>query len=243
MFFVNIINTRNYLGGFMRKFLLSLLILFSFISVDASVGGSASNIKIENIEVEAKENIGYNEELTISYSINPRDAKNLNLVWDVIGIKKGVTVEFVTGKNTSVSDGEVVLKVNNALDTSVTLTLRAKQNGKILSSTKLIVETKEETINRIATEVNDLILGLDEKVNKYTYEDNLEKIEKIDKLLEGNQDVEDAIDSKLLKKYETVKKSVNEFDDSSDKTFVIVVSVILVIIFSLLIIWIFKKED
>ena len=38
----------------MKKFLLSLFILFSFISVSASTGTNVSNIKIENIDVETK---------------------------------------------------------------------------------------------------------------------------------------------------------------------------------------------
>lgn len=226
----------------MKKFLLGLFVLFSFVTVSASTGGSVSTIKIENIEVEVKENIGYNEELTVSYSINPRDAKNLNLVWDVTGIKKGITVEFVSGKNTSVSDGEVVLKINNTLDEEVTLTLRAKQNGKVLSTTKLVIETKKETIERVATSVEDLINNLDEKINNDNYEENLENVEKIEELLENNSEVEDALDDELLEKYENVKDAVDEFEPNNN-TFVIVVSVILIIIFGLLIVWIFKKED
>ena len=72
----------------MKKFLLSLLVLFSFVTVSASTNTTVSNIKIENIEVKVQEKIGYNEELEIRYSINPRDAKNLNLVWEVTGTKK-----------------------------------------------------------------------------------------------------------------------------------------------------------
>ena len=227
----------------MKKFLLSLFILFSFISVSASTGTNVSNIKIENIDVEVKENISYNDELSISYSINPRDAKNLKLVWDVTGIKKGITVEFVSGKNTSTADGKIVVKVNNTLDKEVELTLKAKQNGKVVSSTKLVVESKRQTTDRITKEVNDLIGNLDEKINKDNYEENLKNVEKIDDLLENNSEIKDSIESELLKKYETVKESVNTFDVNSNRTFVITVSIILVIIFLILIVWIFKKED
>ena len=227
----------------MKKFLLSLFILFSFISVSASTGTNVSNIKIENIDVEVKENISYNDELSISYSINPRDAKNLKLVWDVTGIKKGITVEFISEKNTSAYEGNIVIKVNNTLDEAVTLTLKARQNGKVLSSTKLVVESKNQTIDRITTEVNELIENLDEKINKDNYEENYDNVEKIDELLENNQEIKDSIESELLKKYETVKESVNTFDVNSNKTFVITVSIILVIIFLILIVWIFKKED
>lgn len=227
----------------MKKFLLSLFILFSFISVSASTGTNVRNIKIENIDVEVKESISYNDELSIPYSINPRDAKNLKLAWSVTGIKKGITVEFVSEKNTSTADGKVVIKVNNTLDEAVTLTLKAKQNGKVLSSTKLIVESKSQTIDRITTEVNELIENLDEKINKDNYEENSKNVEKIDELLDNNLEIKDFIDSELLKKYETVKESVNTFDANSNKTFVITVSVILVIVFLILTIWIFKKED
>lgn len=227
----------------MKKFLLSLFVLFSFITVSASTNATVSNIKIENIEVKVEESIGYNEELEISYTINPRDAENLNLVWEVIGTKKGVTVEFVSSNSTNTSDGTVTIKVNNTLDKDVTLTLRAKQNGKVLSSTKLTIETKEETINRVLEEVNTLINGLDEKINKNNYEKNLEAIEEITDLLESNPEIEDEIEDELLQKYETVKTLVNEYDADSNKTFVLIVSVILVIIFSVLVIWIFMKED
>lgn len=227
----------------MKKFLLSLFILFSFISVSASTGTNVSNIKIENIDVEVKENISYNDELSISYSINPRDAKNLKLVWDVTGIKKGITVEFVSGKNTSTYEGNIVIKVNNTLDEAVTLTLKAKQNGKVLSSTKLVVESKSQTTDRITKEVKGLIENLDEKINKDNYEENLKNVEKIDELLDNNSEIKDSIESELLKKYEAVKESVDTFDVNSNKTFVITISIILVIIFLILIIWIFKKED
>jgi len=227
----------------MKKFLLSLLVLFSFVTVSASTNTAVSNIKIENIEVKVQEEIGYNEELEINYSINPRDAKNLNLVWEVIGTKKGVTVEFVTSNSTNTSDGTIKVKVNNTLEKDVTLTLRAKQNGKVLSSTKLTVETKEETVNRVTTEVTGLINELDEKINRNNYEENLEAIEEITKLLENNPEIKDELEENLLNKYETVKTLVNEYDAESNKTFVLIVSVILVVIFSILVIWIFMKED
>ena len=226
----------------MKKFLLSLFVLFSFITVSASTAGNVSNIKIENIEVKVQEKIGYNEELEISYSINPRDAKNLNLVWDVTGIKKGVTVEFVSSNSTTTADGVVKIKINNTLDKDVTLTLRAKQNGKVLSKTKLVVETKEETVNRLVTEFNALINNLDEKINKDNYDKNLATIKEITELLENNPEIKDELESELLNKYESVKTAVNDYSNNN-KTFVLVVSVILVIIFSILVIWIFMKED
>ena len=227
----------------MKKFLLSLLVLFSFVTVSASTNANVSNIKIENIEVKVQESIGYNEELEISYSINPRDAKNLNLVWEVIGTKKGVTVEFVSSNSTNTADGSVTIKVNNTLDKDVTLTLRAKQKGKVLSSTKLTIETKEETINRVSARVNELISGLDEKINRSNYEENLEAIEEITKLLENNPEIENELEENLLNKYEAVKTLVNDYDESNNKTFVLIVSVILVVVFSILVIWIFMKED
>lgn len=227
----------------MKKFLLSLFVLFSFVTVNASTNATVSNIKIENIEVKVQESIGYNEEIEISYSINPRDAKNLNLVWEVIDTKKGVTVEFVTSNSTNTADGSVTIKVNNTLDKDITLTLRAKQNNKVVSSTKFTVETKEETINRVTTRVSEIINGLDEKINKNNYEENLEAIEEITELLENNPEIEDELDKELLQKYEAVKTLVNEYDVDSNKTFVLIVSVILVVIFSVLVIWIFMKED
>ena len=226
----------------MKKFLLSLLVLFSFVTVSASTNTTVSNIKIENIEVKVSENVGYNEELEIPFSINPRDAKNLNLVWEVTGTKKGVTVEFVSSNSTNSSDGSIKIKVNNTLDKNVTLTLRAKQNGKVLSTTKLVVETKEETFTRLVAEFNALVNNLDEKINRKNYDSNLATIEKITELLEKNPEVKDELDDELLNKYETIKTAVNDYSQNN-KTFVLVVSIILVIIFSVLVIWIFMKED
>lgn len=227
----------------MKKFLLSLFVLFSFITVSASTSGNVSNIKIENIEVKVQEKIGYNEELEINYSINPRDAKNLNLVWEVSGTKKGVTVEFVSSNSSNTSDGTITIKINNTLDKEVELTLKAKQNGKVLSSTKLKVETKEETNTRVISEVTDLINKLDEKITNDNYGDNLDMINEISDLLEKNSEIKDELEDELLEKYETVKTLVNDFDVNGNKTFVLIVSVILVVIFSVLIIWIFLKED
>lgn len=227
----------------MKKILLSFLMLFAFISVNASVNTTTSNVKIESVDVNVQENIGYNEELVVKYSITPRDAKNLNLVWDVTGIKKGVTVEFVGSKNTNTADGEVVLKINNTLDKEVTLTLRAKQNGKVLTSTKLVVETKEETVERVVTEIENLISSLDEKINNKNYDSNKATVEKIEELLKNNALVEESVDSDLLDRYDAISETVNNYEVSNNKSFVLIVSILLIIVFAVLIFWIFKKED
>ena len=82
-----------------------------------------------------------------------------------------------------------------------------------------------------------------QKINRNNYEENLERVEEITKLLENNPEVKDELEENLLNKYEAVKTLVNEYDAESNKTFVLVVSVILVVIFSILVIWIFMKED
>lgn len=228
----------------MKKILLTLLILLGTVSVNASVNSnSTTNVKIENIKVEVKENIGYNEQLIVNYSINPRDAKNLNLAWDVTGIKKGITVEFVGSKNTNSADGEVVLKINNTLDKEVTLTLRAKQNGKVLSSTKLLVETKEETNERVVNEIESLISNLDEKISNKNYEKNKNAVEEIEELLKNNPEVEDLLDDELQEKYQTISETVNNYEVKNNNTIIIIVAVLLIIVFAALIFWIFKKED
>lgn len=228
----------------MKKILLSLVMLFAAFSVNASVTSDKNiNTKIENIKVEVKESIAYNEELKISYSINPRDAKNLNLVWDIVGTKKGVTVEFVGSKNTNSSDGEVVIKINNTLDKEATLTLNAKQNGKVLSSTKLVVESKEETKERVVAEVETLISSLDTEINNKNYEKNKEIVEKIEELLEENTEFKDLIDNELLSQYETISETVNNYQVTNNNLLIIIVVIILIIVFASLIFWIFKKED
>lgn len=224
----------------MKKVLLGIFMLFTLITVDASVSGNVNNIKIENIKVDVKESIGYNEELKVSYSINPRDAKNLKLDWKIEGLKKGITVDFVNGKTTNESDGIITLKVNNTLDKNVVLTLKALQNNKVISTTKLDVETKKTTIERVNKELETLINNLDENLNKENIEENKEDIEKIEELLKNNSEVK--LNDELQSKYEKSKENITNYKEDN-KAFVIGVSAGLVVVFSGLLYWIFKKEE
>jgi len=215
--------------------------LFAFVNVNASVKGSVKDIKIENIDVMVSESVGYNEEVRITYSINPRDAKNLELTWSITGLKKGITAEFVNGNTTKESDGEIVLKVNNTLSEDVVLSLKATQDKKVISTTKLNVETKDNTIERVTKELNDIINNLDENLDKNNYEETKANIEKIDKLLEENPEVKDMLDKDALTKYDEVKTEVSEYKENNNAV-IIGVSVALVLAFSGLLYWIFKKE-
>lgn len=225
----------------MKKVLVFLVALLSVVSVNASMKTNVKNIKIEDVKVEVNENVGYNEELKIKFSINPRDAKNLELNWEVSGLKNGVTATFVNGKTTKESDGEVVLKIENTLDKDVKLTIKATQNKKVYFTKELVVETKNNTIERVTNEVNELIEELDEKVNNKNYDTNKEKIDSIEKLLEKNPEVKDKISSDLLVKYNNAKASVDNYKDN--KNVIIGVSVGLAAVFSGLMYWIFKKEE
>lgn len=227
----------------MRKILFGIMLLFIAIGVNATTNVDVKNVNIENVKVEVNEKIGYNEEINIKYSINPRDASNLNITWSVTGLKKGVTVEFVSDKVTKNSDGEIKLKVNNTTNEEVTLSLIGEQDGKIVNQTKLNVQNKENTLTRVTEEVKNLILKLDEKINNNNYETNKELIEKIQDLLDNNPEIKDSIDEELLTKFEDVKTSVNDYDIDNNKTFVKIVSIVLVVVFSALIFWIFKKEE
>ena len=145
----------------MKKILFGIMLLFIVIGVNATTNVDVKNVNIENVKVEVNEKIGYNEEINIKYSINPRDASNLNITWSVTGLKKGVTVEFVSDKVTKNSDGEIKLKVNNTTNEEVTLSLIGEQDGKIVNQTKLNVQNKENTLTRVTEEVKNLILELD----------------------------------------------------------------------------------
>lgn len=224
----------------MKKILLTIFMLFTVITVDASIKGNVNNIKIENVKVNVKESIGYNEELKVNYSINPRDAKNLKLDWKIEGLKKGITVDFANGKTTNEAEGIITLKVNNTLDKTVVLTLKAVQNNKVISTTKLNVENKNITVERVNKELETLINNLDEKLNKENYEENKEDIEKINELLKNNSEVK--LSDELQSKYENVKENVNNYKENN-KAFVIGVSAGLVVVFSGLLYWIFKREE
>lgn len=225
----------------MKKVLLSLIALFTFVNVNASMKTDVKDVKIENIKVEVNEKVGYNEELKIKFSINPRDAENLNLTWEVSGLKKGITATFVNGKTTNVSDGEVTLKLENTLDKDVKLTLKATQNRKVLYSKDLTIETKNNTIERVTNEVNELIEKLDEKINKNNYDDNKEIVDKIEELLKNNSEVKEKISTDLLTKYDNIKDKVDNYNDN--KNVIIGVSIGLAVVFSGLMFWIFKKEE
>lgn len=227
----------------MKKILFGIMLLFIAVCVNATTNVDVKNVNIENVKVEVNEKIGYNEEINIKYSINPRDASNLNITWSVTGLKKGVTVEFVSNKATKNSDGEIKLKVNNTTNEEVTLSLIGEQDGKIVNQTKLNVQNKENTLTRVTEEVKNLILELDEKINNNNYETNKELIEKIQDLLDNNPEIKDSIDEELLTKFEDAKTSVNDYDIDNNKTFVKIVSIVLVVVFSALIFWIFKKEE
>ena len=137
----------------------------------------------------------------------------------------------------------VKLNLNNTTNEEVTLSLIGEQDGKIVNQTKLNVQNKENTLTRVTEEVKNLILELDEKINNNNYETNKELIEKIQDLLDNNPEIKDSIDEELLTKFEDVKTSVNDYDIDNNKTFVKIVSIVLVVVFSALIFWIFKKEE
>ncbi len=227
----------------MKKILFTVTLLFlSIMSVNASTSANPSKISIENIKITIGKNIGYNEELEVKYSINPSDATNKNLVWSLTGIKKGITAVFVSAKTTTDKEGTVKIQLNNTTSNTVTLKLVVKQNGKTLSTTKLNVESKTQTIDRVVGEVKELISNLDEKINNRNYETNKESINKIDELLTNNEEIKELIDEDLLTKYNNVKEAVAKHEENSEKTFTIVISVVLVAMFITGMFLIFRKE-
>lgn len=225
----------------MRKKLLIIFMMLFAVNVNASTNVKVKNIKIEDVSVTIKDTISYNEEVKVTYTINPNDAKNKALTWEVKGIKKGVKVEFVNGKTTKNASGEVLIKFSNDTEKDVSLTLNVKQNNKVLFTKKLNVQSKENTNNRLVSEVTDLINGIDNKITKNNYESNKSKVLEIGKLLE-NEEVKSLLDSSLLDKYNTALNNVNNYS-SNNNTVTIIISGVLVVVFSLLIYWIFKKED
>lgn len=227
----------------MKKILLGIAILLMAVSVNASTGDKVTNIKIEDIKITMEENIGYSETLEIKYSINPTDASNTNLVWSISGLKTGITANFVNGNETSQSTGVLAIEINNTLDKEVTLKLIAKQNEKTVNTTNLKVETKESTVKRVTGEVEELILDLDEKFNKENYEDNKEILDTIESELEKNEEIEELIDQDLLTRYNDAKDAMNTYEENQNKTFTIVISIVLVAIFVVGMFLIFKKEE
>lgn len=223
----------------MKKVLLFVSMFLLTISVSASTQSKESKIGIENIKVELKENIGYNDEVTFKYSINPIDATNTNLSWEIKKVN-GVNVTFVESKTTE-STGEVTFNVENTTKKSVDLTLYAKQNGKVVSTNKFTVEAKDETLERVTKEVTDAINALDEEITNDNYEEVKETIAEIEKELQ-DEELKSAISEELLTKYENVKAASDEFTPKSN-TLIAIITVALVIIFTGLLFWIFNKED
>ena len=197
-------------------------------------------IKMENVKVEVNEKIGYNEEVKVKYTVNPRDAKDVNLMWSIVGLEDGVTVDFVSSSTTNSSDGEIVLKVNNTLDRDVVLTLKALQKGEVYGKVDLNIQSRANTSERVTKELDELIGSLDEEINNDNYEDNKSIVEKVDKLLRENPDL--RLGDELNNKYLAAKESVNNFKPEN-KGVVIGVSAGLAAAFSGLLYWIFKKES
>ena len=227
----------------MKKILLGIAVLFAALSVNASTGSNVTNIKIEDVKITTEENIGYNETLKVEYSINPTDASNLNLVWSISGLKKGITAEFVSETETKSANGVVAIKINNTLEEEVALKLIAKQNENTVSSTELKVEEKDTTIKRVTGEVEELILDLDEKINKKNYDANREAMDKIEEAFIDNEEIKELIDEDLLTKYNDTKTNISNYEESQGKTFTIIISIVLVAIFVAGMFLIFKKEE
>ena len=224
----------------MKKVFLAIFMMFIFVTVNASVKPEDEIIKMESVKLEVNEKIGYNEEVKVKFTVNPRDSKDVNLMWSVVGLEDGVTVDFVSSSTTNSSDGEIVLKVNNSLDRDVVLTLRAAQKGEVYGRVDLNVESRANTSERVVKELDELIGSLDEEINSDNYEDNKSIVEKVDKLLKENPDLK--LGDELNAKYLAAKESVNNFKPEN-KGVVIGVSAGLAAAFSGLLYWIFKKEN
>ena len=217
--------------------------LFSFDCQKKSKTENVTYIKIEDIKVTLKENIGYNEKLRIDYKINPLDASNTKLVWSVSGLKNGISAEFETNTETTKEEGTIKINLKNSLDEEVTLKLIAKQDDKVVSETTLKVEAKNTTIERVTKEVKEAINKLDTNLTKKNYEENKELLNEINDALENNSEVEELLDKDLLAKYEDAKVAMDKYEQIQGKTFTIVISIVLVVIFIMGMYLVFKKDE
>ena len=212
----------------MKKILLGIIALFMAVTVNASTAENVTYIKIEDIKVTLKENIGYNEKLRIDYKINPLD---------------GISAEFETNTETTKEEGTIKINLKNSLDEEVTLKLIAKQDDKVVSETTLKVEAKNTTIERVTKEVKEAINKLDTNLTKKNYEENKELLNEINDALENNSEVEELLDKDLLAKYEDAKVAMDKYEQIQGKTFTIVISIVLVVIFIMGMYLVFKKDE
>lgn len=223
----------------MKKILLFVTMMLLAVSVNASSKPSTKEIKVENVKIEIADKVSYDGEVKVNYSINPKDAKNLNLVWSV-KTKSGVKVE-IDNKNTNTADGTITLKVSNTNKNNSSFTISAKQGNKEFISKKVVVESETESVKRITEEVNALIDGLETDINKDNYEEIKENVNKIEEMLKDEK-VKEQIKEESLTKYEEVKTSVNEYKPSNN-LLITIITIVLIIIFTGLLFWIFNKED
>ena len=91
----------------MRKKLLIIFMMLFAVNVNASTNVKVKNIKIEDVSVTVKDTISYNEEVKVTYTINPNDAKN-----KVIGLRdvvaKSIKLRILATSDNLASGKEVL---------------------------------------------------------------------------------------------------------------------------------------
>ncbi len=228
----------------MKKFLLGLFVMFTFIaSVSAASGGSY--IYLEGIELKNYETAPYNGVLEVEYKLVPVDANNKTVTWSVSNLKQGVTATFTNGNKTSNGNGKISIQFKNETEEVVTVKLTAKA-GNITKTVDVKVENEKATNERETTEavnkIEKLIEDLPKSIDSKNYDSVGEILEEIKDLIESKEDLEELIDSELLSKYNNMISEYESYEGENN-TGTIIIIIVLGLSFLLGLFLIFKKEE
>jgi len=225
----------------MKKFILFLLFFMFLFNVNAS-SKVGNEILLEEVKLEVSTKISYKEVLEVNYELLPRDVDNKKLDWRIVNKNTSLAVKL-SDISTNLQKGIFVLDIENKSDKSLSFKLEVLQNKKVLSFIDIVVESKEETEDRLfledLEELKKLIKRLDVSINKNNKDENKYLLEEIDLV---SSDLKSELSEEELEKVELVYKNIDEYNLKVENNKKIVIIILLSIGFFIVLTLMFRKE-
>ena len=225
----------------MKKFILFLLFFMFLFNVNAS-SKVGNEILLEEVKLEVSTKISYKEVLEVNYELLPRDVDNKKLDWRIVNKNTSLAVKL-SDISTNLQKGIFVLDIENKSDKSLSFKLEVLQNKKVLSFVDIVVESKEETEDRLfledLEELKKLIKRLDVSINKNNKDENKYLLEEIDLV---SSDLKSELSEEELEKVELVYKNIDEYNLKVENNKKIVIIILLSIGFFIVLTLMFRKE-